>query len=223
MALPDELERLARLRENGVLSQKEFELAKAKLLAPTRFMGVRRQSATRIMGLPLWSIALGADPDKGEMRGHAKGIVALGDIATGVLAVGGLARGVIALGGLAVGLFSTGGLAIGLAVALGGAAIGGIAVGGGAAGGVAIGGGAVGHYAFGGGAAGTYVMSASRCDPEARAFFQRHFDWWSQLHNVVSPQSGILGRGSCGEELERSTRPHSDSPLSAVRPEKPGG
>ena len=41
-------------------------------------------------------------------------------------------------------------------------------------GGVSIGGGAVGYYACGGGAAGEYVVSATRRDAEARAFFTEH-------------------------------------------------
>lgn len=168
MALSDELEKLARLRDRGVLSTQEFAQAKARLLAGPAFgAGVRRQSATRIAGLPLWAIATGPDPDKGEWRGHARGIVAIGDMATGVLAFGGLARGVVAFGGLAVGLFSFGGMAVGLMLAMGGAAIGG----------VAVGGGAVGETAIGGGAAGAHVISATRCDPEAVAYFRERFAW----------------------------------------------
>jgi len=139
------------------------------------FKSIRRQSALRFAGLPLWSVAIGPDFAKGEMRGHAKGILALGDIATGVVAAGGLARGVVAFGGLAIGLASFGGLGLGLIVALGG----------GAAGVVAIGGGAAGHYAMGGGAVGTHVLSASECDPDALDFFSRAFEWWPQLDIVA--------------------------------------
>ena len=139
------------------------------------FKSIRRQSALRFAGLPLWSVAIGPDFAKGEMRGHAKGILALGDIATGVVAAGGLARGVVAFGGLAIGLASFGGLGLGLIVALGG----------GAAGVVAIGGGAAGHYAMGGGAVGTHVLSASQCDAEALDFFSRAFEWWPQLDIVA--------------------------------------
>lgn len=89
---------------------------------------IRSESALKLAGLPLWSVAIGADPAKGEKRGHAKGIVALGDMATGVFAAGGLARGVVAFGGLAIGLASFGGLGIGLVLALGGAAAGGVAI-----------------------------------------------------------------------------------------------
>ena len=139
------------------------------------FKGVRYQSALRLGGLPLWSIAIGPDPAKGEVRGHAKGILAFGDMATGVFAAGGLARGVVAVGGLAIGLASFGGLGLGLIVALGG----------GAAGAVAIGGGAAGHYAMGGGAVGTHVLSASECDAEALDFFSRAFEWWPELDIVA--------------------------------------
>lgn len=186
MALSDELEKLARLRDRGVLNAEEFAQAKARLLATPAFgAGVRRQSATRIAGLPLWAIATGPDPAKGEWRGHARGIVAIGDMATGVLAFGGLARGVVAFGGLAVGLFSFGGAAIGLILAMGGAAIGGVALGGGAAGETAIGGGAVGRYALGGGAAGTHVISATRCDPEAVAYFRDRFAWLPPVQELL--------------------------------------
>lgn len=114
--------------------------------------GKRYVSPTRIFGLPLVHIATG--PDEHNKRGHAKGIVAVGDIATGFFAFGGVARGLVAFGGLAVGLVSFGGLGIGLAIAMGGWAVGGLAVGGGSLGVVAQGGGAIGYVADGGGAYG---------------------------------------------------------------------
>jgi len=132
--------------------------------------GVRRQSSYEYLGLPLWSIATGPDPAKGEIRGHARGVLALGDIATGVVAIGGFARGVVALGGLAVGIVAFGGLALG-GVAFGGLAIGAFALGGAAVGWIAIGGLALGIYAVGGVAWGTYVISAMERNPEAIAFF----------------------------------------------------
>jgi len=124
--------------------------------------GVRKQSSITIMGLPLYHIAMGPDIAAGQVRGHAKGIIAIGDIATGWLAIGGLARGIIALGGCALGL-----------VALGGAAVGGLAIGGGAFGIVALGGGAVGYYACGGGAFGAHVLSGMRQDPEMLDLLKR--------------------------------------------------
>jgi len=187
MSLPDDLERLAALRERGALTETEFRQAKAKLLAPVRLLGTRRQSTYTFAGLPLWSIAVGPDPERGELRGHAKGVLAVGDLATGILAIGGVARGVVALGGVALGFFSVGGLAQGLLLALGGGAVGALAFGGGAAGVVAVGGGAIGHYAIGGQAAGNHVLSAERCDPEALAFFERHLGW---AGHVVDRRTG---------------------------------
>src|SRR5215472_163210 len=156
MSLSQELERLAKLRSDGLLTPEEFDKAKKQLLsAPSQLSGIvlrglRRQSSRTFAGLPLWSVAIGPDLERGEMRGHARGIFALGGIATGWVAFGGFARGFIAMGGLAVGLL----------VAIGGGALGGIALGGAAVGLVAIGGGAAGYYAMGGAAVGVHTVSA---------------------------------------------------------------
>ncbi len=132
---------------------------------------IRRTSEREFLGLPWLAIAVGPDAARGERRGHARGVIAIGDVATGIIAIGGVARGVIALGGVAIGVLALGGLAIG-ALAFGGGAIGGVAIGGGAAGIVAIGGAAVGHYATGGAAFGTYTISPLGRDAEAVEFFR---------------------------------------------------
>ncbi|HUH66572.1 MAG TPA: hypothetical protein VLZ07_09065 [Syntrophales bacterium] len=80
--------------------------------------GVRKRSETTVLGLPLVDIAFGADPDKGENRGHTRGLIAAGDIATGWIAVGGIAKGggaigITAVGGFAVGYYAAGGAAFG--------------------------------------------------------------------------------------------------------------
>ena len=93
-------------------------------------------SSLTLWGLPLVHIHLG--------RGLCK--------ARGVLAVGNIASGVIALGGISVGLFSLGGVAAG-GLVLGGLAIGGVSLGGIAVGGVALGGAAIGRWLAIGGAA----------------------------------------------------------------------
>jgi hypothetical protein len=134
---------------------------------------VRRRADWEILGLPAWDLAVGPEPDGSSPRGHARGFFAVGDVATGVFAFGGVARGLFAFGGLAVGGVTFGGLSLGLLLAIGGGAIGGVAMGGGAVGGAAVGGGAAGWYAMGGGAAGAHVVSATRRDPEAVAFFER--------------------------------------------------
>ena len=68
----------------------EREVAALKFGSGRR--GVRKRSTKYIWGLPLYDIALGPDPDQDQVRGHARGIIAIGDIATGVLAMGGVAR-----------------------------------------------------------------------------------------------------------------------------------
>lgn len=150
---------------------RELEAEVASLRAGGRFRTVRYRSAAEFGGLPLVAIATGPDPAKGEARGHARGILAIGDIATGILAVGGIARGLFAFGGLALGVVTFGGASFGALAAAGGLAVGTIAFGGGAVGWTAIGGGAVGTYACGGGAFGEHVVSATRRDPRALEHF----------------------------------------------------
>lgn len=143
---------------------------------------IRKRSDYEYLGMPLWSVAVGPDLAKGENRGHAKGVIAIGDMATGIFALGGLARGFIAVGGLAMGVFAVGGLAFG-GLASGGLAIGIMAIGGGAIGWTAIGGAAAGYYAAGGAAWGTFVVSAMERSPEAVAFFTQ----WDVLRMFLPP------------------------------------
>lgn len=105
------------------------------------------RSKRTLWGLPLVHICFGP---YGICR--ARGIIAIGNIATGIIAIGGLAAGGIALGGMAAGLLSLGGVAVGLLLAFGGGAVGAIAVGGLAIGYLAIGGCALGAFAVGGAA-----------------------------------------------------------------------
>ena len=168
--------------------QTNLDSAQLQALAQTlgKIRGVRKQSEYVFLGLPLYSIALGPDLAKGEMRGHAKGVLAIGDTATGIVAFGGFAMGVIAVGGLAFGLITVGGFSIGVLLAVGGAAIGTVAGGGAALGWVAIGGAAAGHYAAAGAAYGTYVIDAMQRSPEAVAFFSQ----WPILQ-LFGPISGL--------------------------------
>ena len=112
-------------------------------------MPIRWTSSATFLEYPLVSVAIGPDPSKKELRGHARAIIAIGDIATGVIALGGVACGAVALGGLAMGGIVLGGCGIGL-LALAGLALGYLAMGGVAIGYAAIGGLAVGYYAMGG-------------------------------------------------------------------------
>jgi hypothetical protein len=141
---------------------------------------VRFRSESTFLAYPLVSVAIGPDLATGELRGHARGMIAVGDIATGVIAVGGVARGIIALGGLAIGALALGGGALGL-LAFGGLAVGLGATGGLAVGYVAVGGLALGYYAAGGAAFGKFVVSALRQDPDAVEFF-RHL-----AHGIFLP------------------------------------
>lgn len=189
MNVSEELDRLAKLHAEGMLTSEEFASAKRRALSSPSagsipgfvFRSIRRESARTLFGLPLWSIAVGPDLERGEIRGHARGIFALGDMATGCFALGGLARGVVAMGGLAIGLVSIGGGSIGIAAALGGAALGGFAIGGAAVGFVAVGGVALGYYAFGGVALGAYTVSALHQDPEAVRVLERYLPWLTRL------------------------------------------
>lgn len=150
--------------------------------------GLRKRADREILLLPFYDIAIGPDPSRNEIRGHAKGFIAIGDVATGVIAIGGLARGGLAIGGCAIGLVTLGGLSIGALLAAGGLAIGGIAFGGGALGGVAMGGAATGLYACGGTAYGEHVIDEDRRDPAAVVFFAE------RGLGAVCGQRGIRGK-----------------------------
>jgi len=133
-----------------------------------------RSAGLRLFGLPLFDFASGSDPDRGLMREHAHGIIAVGKIATGWIAIGFIAKGGLAIGSVATGIVAIGGVATGV-FALGGCAFGGIVAGGLAAGFAAIGGLAVGYYAVGGCAIGKYLLSPMERSPEAIEFLRRWF------------------------------------------------
>jgi hypothetical protein len=102
-------------------------------------MAVRRRAfeyrSEQVWGnLPVVHVAVGGRQADGRYRpGRARGVIALGDVATGLVAVGGVAIGLFSVGGVAVGLVAVGGVAIGLV------AVGAVAIGLFAAGAVAIG------------------------------------------------------------------------------------
>ena len=149
----------------------EISALRERTLLPP--LGIRRRATMTIGDMPLYEISLGSDPAGSQLRGHARGVIAIGDVASGVLAIGGYARGIVAIGGLAAGLFSFGGLSVGLFGAFGGLAIGGLAIGGASVGAVAVGGGAAGYYACGAASAGMYAISTTYSAPEAVALFRQ--------------------------------------------------
>lgn len=110
------------------------------------------KSERTFLGLPLVHINIG----RGFPPYRAKGVLAIGNIATGFLALGGVAVGLVALGGVGLGLLALGGLTLGLLLGIGGIALGGVALGGIALGYFACGGIALGVYALGG------IATASR-------------------------------------------------------------
>lgn len=87
------------------------------------------RSPQSLGGLPLIHVSLGGRDQHSRYRpGHARGIIAIGDIAVGFVAVGGVAVGLVAIGAVAAGLLAVGAVAIGV-VAVGGVAVGLLAVG----------------------------------------------------------------------------------------------
>lgn len=137
--------------------------------------GRRYQSAARLFGWPVLAIATGSG--LGEKRGHARGIIAIGDHATGLLAIGGYAYGVVAIGGIAFGLFSFGGICVGLLSAVGGVALGTMAWGGCAIGLVVSGGIVLGWLAAGGVPIAWHVLEPGSSDSAAIAM-QTKFAWF---------------------------------------------
>lgn len=121
------------------------------------------KSERTLFGLPLVHVNL-------SQRGltWARGIVAIGNVATGVVAIGCFAAGILSLGAICLGLLVLAGMAVGL-VALGGISIGIIAVGGCALGYLAIGGSAVGVYAGGGAAVASRVAVGTSASGELLA------------------------------------------------------
>jgi hypothetical protein len=194
---------LAGATESAVCPECGRPLVEVLTRAPLalRVRSKRYRSEAVLFGWPILSIAFGPDPDKGEMKGLARGVIAIGDAAIGGIAIGGASLGVISVGGMSVGLCSIGGCSIGVLAAIGGAAIGmGASVGGAtigslASGGAAIGiaaqgGGAVGYYASGGGAFGAHTITPRAADPEAQDAF-KSLSWFfgapSPVPNLVQP------------------------------------
>ena len=105
-------------------------LAKLTLVNNAPFAPGRRYiSGWRLFGIPVVSVAFGADLRRSERYGIARGWIAIGDMAFGFVAIGGIAAGPIALGGVCAGLLALGGGAVG-PITLGGVALGWIGCGG---------------------------------------------------------------------------------------------
>ena len=143
---------------------------------------IEYKSARTLRGLPLVHINLGP----GKRR--ARGVLAIGNVATGLVSVGFVARGGLSLGILSLGVLSIGPLAVGLlavgALALGVASVGAVAIGLFAVGGcavashVAIGDVARGHVAVGRDVRGAFTLA----DP---AFSIRRTLTAEQVHRLI--------------------------------------
>lgn len=121
------------------------------------------KSERTLWGLPLVHINL-------SQRGltWARGILAIGNVATGVVAIGCFAAGIFSLGAICLGLLVLAGMAVGI-VSMGGISIGLIALGGCALGYLAVGGSAVGVYAGGGAAIASKVAVGASASGELLA------------------------------------------------------
>lgn len=108
------------------------------------------KSKRTLFGIPLVHINLGRN-------GWARGIIAIGSIATGLVALGGVAFGLFTLGGVSIGLLlALGAVSLGV-VSIGAIAVGLLAWGGLALGWLAVGGMSLGVYAAGGAAVASKV------------------------------------------------------------------
>jgi len=142
------------------------------------------KSRRTLFGLPLVHVNCGFGRDH-----WARGIIAIGNVATGFVALGGVSVGLFTLGGVSLGLLlalgavsagavSIGGVAIGL-LAWGGIAMGWLAVGGCAAGGAYAAGGVVAanEVAVGGCAAGALAIGAKA----------------DGVQTILVPREGLMG------------------------------
>lgn len=110
------------------------------------------KSTRTLFGLPLVHVNCGFGRDH-----WARGIIAIGNVATGFVALGGVTLGLLTLGGVSAGLLlALGAISVG-AVSIGGVAVGLLAWGGIALGWLSVGGCALGVYAAGGAAVASRV------------------------------------------------------------------
>jgi len=110
------------------------------------------KSKTTLWGLPLVHINIGRRFNK-----RAKGIIAIGNIATGFISIGLISLGFLAIAPLSIGFFSIGLLAIALLISLGPLSVGTFAIGSLSLGFASLGALAIGKYAVGALAAATDI------------------------------------------------------------------
>ncbi len=115
------LKTLEKKRENrfsdAVAMRSGIEEAMTSAARPARRnwneLNYEYRSGAKVGDWPLLHVAFGYDGATGRMK-QARGLVAVGNVATGALALGILARGIVAWGVVSMGLFSCGVLGVGL-------------------------------------------------------------------------------------------------------------
>lgn len=112
-------------------------------LVPIRGYSYEYKSEKKLLGLPLVHISIG----RGAKR--AKGIVAIGNIATGAVSIGLLSSGILSIGVASAGLLSFGSFSLGLLLSMGAISIGAFSFGAIALGLVTFGAVSVGLYSVG--------------------------------------------------------------------------
>jgi hypothetical protein len=164
--------------KNLLLEKVDYKIEKTNLgiwrsyLYPTGEYFSEFMSHKKVLGLPLIHYTRGKCPDTGR-RIVAKGIIAVGRLATGILAIGHASFGVLAVGQLALGLlFGLGQASSGL-YAIGQLAIGFyFGIGQLATGITAIGQFGIGKYVLAQVGIGKYVWTQKTADPEAVEYFR---------------------------------------------------
>jgi hypothetical protein len=179
------------MAKNILLEDIEYKVDRTRFgiwrryLYPTGAYFGEFKSHTTVFGLPLVHYTRGICPETGR-RIAAKGIVAVGRLATGVLAVGHASLGLIAIGQLGIGILlglgqastgvmAVGQVAIGFVFGLGQLATGLIAIG-------QLG---VGNYVLAQIGFGKHIWSQKVVDPEAVRFFSSLLSkiaaWWQTI------------------------------------------
>lgn len=146
----DELIKGTTPQQAAALSEGKIpEEADVIIIDKRRRIGLEYKSERTWHGLPLVHI---------NLKGTAKGVLAVGFMAKGIIAVGLAALGIIPIGLTALGIFAIGGLFAVGAVSTAAVAVGIISLGGISAGVLSLGGVSAGWFSFGGFSVGKYVI-----------------------------------------------------------------
>ena len=138
------------LVKDGTLEDDRGNVAHAPFWT-TRGSFFEYKSERKMFGLPLVHINIGWGAKK------AKGVLAIGNIATGILSIGLLSKGILAIGLLSLGVIGIGALSIALLLSIGSIAIGTFAIGALAIGVFALGALAIGMFTTGALSLGTHI------------------------------------------------------------------